>query len=223
MSRGRREQAPFLGTARQLADCLALRIRGGDLPAGTRLDPAFLTRLHNSSPSLVVDALALLEGAGDIRQVDGRWQVSADRPRGAREIIFRAQPALVTVARLAALRATPQDAEAISTARDRLVGLRGDGSPQSRADGYRELMLRLGEASGSDFLLGAVRRLLREAAVMVDALARIDMLLNPTPQSEGELLRLTKAVAACDAEAAAEAMEDHVIIISHQMDAMSRS
>jgi DNA-binding GntR family transcriptional regulator len=222
MSRNGEEEAPSVRSARQLADLLALRIRGGDLPAGTRLVPVVIAGLHGAPVALVEDALALLEAAEDASRDEEGWRVSDDRPRGAREIMIRAQPALIAIARLATIHATPRQAGAISAARDKLVGILGDGSPQSRADGYRELMLGLGDASGSEFLLATIRRLLREAAPMVDALARIDMLLNPAPRVEGELLRLVRAIDSRDVEAAAAAMEDHVILISHQLDAMAR-
>jgi DNA-binding GntR family transcriptional regulator len=221
MTRNSKEEAPSVGSARQLADRLTLRIRGGDLPAGTRLEPALIAALHGVPVALVEEALALLETAADTSRDGEGWCVSDDRPRGAREIMIRAQPALVAIARLAAERITPEEAAALEAARCKLVGLAGDGSPQSRADGYREFMLRLAEASGSEFLLGAVRRLLREGAAMVDALARMDMLLNPVPRADGELNRLVRAIDLRDAEAAAHAMEDHAILISHQLDAMT--
>jgi DNA-binding GntR family transcriptional regulator len=223
MARSGEEEAPSVGSARQLADRLTLRIRGGDLPAGTRLQPAVIAALHGAPVALVEDALALLEAAHDAGRDSEGWCVSGNRPRGAREIMIRAQPALLAIARLAAERTTPNEVAALAIARDKLVGLAGDGSPQARAEGYRELMLCLGKASGSDFLLGAIRRLLREGAAMVDALARMDMLLNPVPRADGELVRLVKAIEMHDPDAAAEAMEDHAIIISHQLDAMARN
>lgn len=216
------EDASSVRSARQMADMIAARIHGGDLPAGTLIDPALIASVHGTGVGLVEDALALLESGSEVRRSNGRWRVSNARPRGPREIMIRAQPALVAVARLAATRATARQISEIGIAREKLVGLVGDGGPQSRADGYREMMLWLGEASGSDFLLHAIRRLLREGAAMVDALARMDMLVNPVPRADGELIRLVAAIRAGDAEAAAAAMEDHVIIISHQLDAMSR-
>lgn len=222
MSAGRDEQVPSVATVRRLADELIRAIRGGDLPAGTPLDPARLALLHRTSEAAVLEALGLLESSGEAELIEGRWRVPTGRQRLAREIMIRGEPALIAAARLAAVRATAAEVAGMREARERLVGITGDGRPEARARAYRDVMLQLGEASGSGFLLGAIGQLLREAAVMIDALARMDRLLNPAPKTDGELARLISAIADKDPEAAGQAIEDHVILISHQLDAVSR-
>jgi DNA-binding GntR family transcriptional regulator len=221
MAGGHGESAAWHGTASALADELQLRIRGGDLPAGTRLDPGRLAAIHMAPSLLLLESLSLLEARGITVRADDGSHICAPRRGHARDIMLRARPALVAVVRLAATRASRQQIRTIADARDRLVGLAGDGSAAARAEGYRALMIGLADASGSTFLDRAIGRLLSEAAPLVEALCRVELVIHAVPPREGELLRLVEAVAAGDPDAAAEAADDHALLIGHRLDTLA--
>ena len=202
----------------ELADTLMARIRDGDLPSGTQLQPSCLASVLAASLDDVASALERLEGDGaTMREGDG-WVVRADRMASQREILARARPLLVSTARLAAQRCTPALAASFMALRDRVAGLSGDGTPPTRIRAYAALLRCLAGASGSAFHITAMERLLAEAQPTIEAIVRHNAMKRLPPDPDGELARLGRALMAGDPASAAQAAEDHVLLVSRQLD-----
>lgn len=205
----------------ELAAAILARIRGRDLPAGACLDPVRLAPVMAADKDRISDALRQLEQAGVAVSAGQVWKVRADRPVHPREILSRGKPALLAVARLAALHATPAQAAGISAARDRIGGIAGDGSPETRAAAYREMIERVARASNSLFHIKTLRQMLDETADLFVPIAARDMEMHPEPNPEGELVRLADAISAGDPDAAEAAMKDHLLLLACHMTALS--
>ncbi len=209
----------------EIVDAIVARLNTGirdrELPGGTILDPDSLAGRWNTSAANVVQALARLHEAGAILREDGGWRVRADRPTRPREILARAQPLFVAMARMAAENGNPAEAAAVSAARDQFAGLSGDATAQARADSYRELLKLVAKATHSDFLKQSVDRLLAEADGMILPIVKRDMRLFPASGPDQDLARLCRALMQGDVESAAAAMEDHLLIVGCHIQALS--
>jgi len=206
-----------------LADAILARIHDRELPAGALLDPARLSPVMEAREDQIAEALRLLEGKGVVVRTDSAWVVRHDRKAHAREVLARGEPVLLAIARLAAEHATPAEAARITSARDRLGGVSGDGSLATRAAAYRETLELVALASRSRFHVEALRQMLDETADLFIPIAGRDMQMFPRPNPDGELVRLARAIMAGDQDAAEVAMNDHLLLLARHMDALPQS
>ena len=203
-----------------LAEALLCRILDRDLPAGASLCPASLGPVMAAREDQLADALRLLEHRGVAVREGKGWIVSHDRKAHAREILSRGGPVLLAIARLAAEHATPAEAAAITSARDRIGGMSGDGEAATRAAAYREMMEKIAAASGCRFYQETLGRMLDETAELALPIAERYRLIYPVSNPDGELVRLAEAIMAADTAAAETAMEDHLMLLACHMDAL---
>ncbi len=207
-------------SAADLAQVLLEHIRGGDLPSSSVLCPDRLASVMHEEPERLAEALSLLEAMEETERAGTHWLVRSHRIGASRDILKRVRPLLMAVVRLAARRATPTEAEAISVEQARFSGRIGTGTHAERVDAYRRFLILLAEASGSLFYSASVAQLLKEADFMIEEAIRIDQERLTIPYYDGELLRLTEAIKASDEAAAAQAMQDHLLLVGRYLDLM---
>jgi DNA-binding GntR family transcriptional regulator len=205
-------------TAEALATVILQRIADGDLPAGLVLEPSRLSVLFNADAASIAAALELLEDAGATVRIDNSWMVRTDRQPGRHEVLQRAAPLLRAITSLAAERISPAEAAGLLAAYDRFAGLAGDGSAEARADGYRLFLRRLAEASGSSFHALGIATLLDDTGVLVDRFIAQLMLAPGRRPPDDPLARLAQALMASDAQEAATAIDDHLILLGRHID-----
>jgi DNA-binding GntR family transcriptional regulator len=206
-----------------LVPAILARIAGGDLPAGSELDPERLAMLFDAADADVAEALARLESLGATERDGLRWRVSRDRDGQARDLMHWIVPLLRAVVSLAVARAKPGEAAGILAAYDRFAGLAGDSSPGARAQGYRLVMERLAAASGSSFHVRTMAGLLDQAEPLVDRIVVHHMASRRTAEPDDELGRLAQALMQGNSAAASAALEDHLIILGHHLDRLAPS
>lgn len=134
-------------------------------------------------------------------------------PATPRELLERARPLFVSAARLAAERLTAADGLALRQACARM----NDPSPAARAAAYRALLLRVGEASGSSFHRAVIAALLREFGGLVDCGIIHDMDRMPA-RDNSDLDRLCEALESGNGRLAAQAAEDHLLVVGQILD-----
>jgi DNA-binding GntR family transcriptional regulator len=209
------------GGPNDLVPAILARIAGGDLPAGSELDPERLALLFESAGSDVEEALARLESLGATERVGRHWRVSRSRDGQARDLMHWIVPLLRAVVSLAVARTKPGEAAGILAAYDRFAGLAGDSSPGARAQGYRLLMERLAAASGSNFHVRTMAGLLGQAEPLIDRIVAHNMASRRTAEPDDELGRLAQAIMQGNPAAAEAALEDHLIILGHHLDRLA--
>jgi DNA-binding GntR family transcriptional regulator len=208
------------GRPDDLVSAILARIAGGDLPAGADIDPAVLARLFEATEPDIDDALLRLEAHGAVGRANGRWRVAEGGGGQGRDLLHWAVPLLRAVVALAAARITPVEAAGILAAYDRHVGLAGDGSAASRAEGYRQLMERLASASGSRFHMATMAGLLDQAEPSVQRMVVHQMASRRAAEPDDELGRLAAALMQGNAAMASAAIEDHLILLSRYLDCL---
>lgn len=216
---GRRE--PGEESVGGLAAEILRRIVDGDLPAGFELDPARLAGVFDTTPARTARALEQLEDAGATVRLGDIWMVRTDRPQPGREVLNRAGPLLRAITVLAVGRITPAEAAGLLAAYDRFSGLSGDPSQATRAEGYRVFMRRLADSAGSSFQALAMETVLAETADMLDRMLDQRMLPAALSDPDDELARLARALMASDGQAAADAIDDHIIILGRYLDQLA--
>ncbi|PZU48580.1 MAG: hypothetical protein DI568_07295 [Sphingomonas sp.] len=200
---GRRSPAAFgLG---DLASEIFSRVSGGHPQPGAQLSLARLSDDLNASAADILAALAELERAhAVVRNGDGWVLASQYDP-----LLARHRPQLEHLAADAAPRITPAQAAGLLAAFDRLAGLAGDGSAESRAQAYGLYLHRLADAVPDPGHAQAVAQYLAEAAETVKALAQAYLNRRP-PDPDAPLARLARAMMAGNTEAAEGAFQDHL-------------
>jgi DNA-binding FadR family transcriptional regulator len=118
---------------------------------------------------------------------------------------------------LAASRITPSEAAGLLAAYDRMAGLAGDGSPESRAGAYALYMRRLAAASGSSFHVLAADLMLAETTTLLESFFAADPQQPGRPGPTDELAWLARALMGGNAEAASEAVEKHLDLIARHL------
>jgi DNA-binding GntR family transcriptional regulator len=201
-----------------LASAIYFRIAGGDLPAGAELDPERLAPLFAASADAIAAALALLEAQGVTERFGPIWRVGSSRDGSLRDLMNRAAPILRAVVGLAAARITPAEAATLLAAYDRFAGLSADSSAAARAQGYRDLMNQLAQASGSSFHVRSVASLLDEATPLIDRMVSHRMAAQRIAEPDDDLGRLARAMMQSNASAASAALEDHLILLGRYLD-----
>jgi DNA-binding GntR family transcriptional regulator len=203
-----------------LASAIYVRIAGGDLPTGAELDPERLAPLFAASPDAVAAALALLEAQGATERFGPVWRVGRSRDGALRDLMNRAAPILRAVVGLAAARISPAEAATVLAAYDRFAGLSADSSAAARAQGYRDLMNQLAEASGSSFHVRSVEGLLDEATPLIDRMVAHRMAAQRIAEPDDDLGRLARAMMQSNPATASAALEDHLILLARYLDRM---
>jgi DNA-binding GntR family transcriptional regulator len=201
-----------------LASAILARIAGGDLPAGTELDPAKLAPVFEASADVVEAALALLEANGATERHSRIWRVSQNRAGPSRDLMNWVAPILRAVVGLSVARITPAEAAAVLSAYDRFAGLAGDGSLAIRTDGYLDMMQGLAGASGSSFHVRTMDKLLEAAAPLVERMVTHQMATRRQAETDDDLGRLARAMMQSNPAAASLALEDHLILLTRYLD-----
>jgi DNA-binding GntR family transcriptional regulator len=201
-----------------LASAILARIAGGDLPAGSELSPERLAVLYKADPADITEALRLLAAHGAAVQSGAQWHVRSSQHRPVRDVLHWLVPALRGVVTLAVARITPAEAARLLAAYDRYAGLAGDGTLATRAGGYRQLVERLAEASGSRFHALSITQLLDQAEPLLTRMVAHQMQSRRVAEPDDELGRLAQAMMRGHGPAASAALEDHLILLRRYLD-----
>ena len=201
-----------------LASAILARIAGGDLPAGSELDPVRLAILYDVPDADVGEALRLLAAHGAAERDGPVWRVAHGHSGQGRDLLHWLAPALRAVVSLAVARVTPAEAAGVLAAYDHYAGLAGDGTVLSRVQGYRMMLERLAAISGSRFHAGSLEGLLTQADTLLQRMVTHQMQSRRTPEPEDELGRLARAMMQGNAAAASAALEDHLILLGRYLD-----
>lgn len=201
-----------------LAPAILARIAGGDLPAGSQLDPARLAPLFEATDIEVAGALVRLEAHGATERHGSVWRVVPGQRAQGRDLLHWAVPLLRAVVSLASARIKPAEAARLLAAYDRFAGLAGDGSATSRQTGYRQMMERLAQASGSSFHVRTMQSLLDQAEPLVARMVSYQMASRRSAEPDDELGRLAQAMMQGNSATASAAIEDHLIILGRYLD-----
>jgi DNA-binding GntR family transcriptional regulator len=201
-----------------LAAAILARIAGADLAAGIELDPERLSHMFGASGPDVALALQRLEAHGAVRSERGSWRVATRRAGQGRDLSYWAVPLLRSIVALASARITPAEAAGVLAAYDRHVGLAGDGTPESRVEGYRLMMRRLAAASGSRFHTSSTAGFLDRAEAVLQRMVAHRMASRRMAEPDDELGRLAAALMQGNPQAAVAALEDHLILLGRYLD-----
>lgn len=205
-----------------VADRVAARIGGGDLPPGSWIDPAVNARLSGCSRRTFGEALAILAERGVVAHAvrNGRpaWQVPRHAPTTSRELVLRGRPMLLGLARMAADRGNPAARDALLAARALHLGIDGPGDLDARSQGYEAFLLILADLTGSAWMRKGVHALLDESRAMRLATIAGDIRLRLPPNTDGDMMRLARAIGARDPEGAVVAMDDHLLLVLHRFE-----
>ncbi|MEU9340056.1 GntR family transcriptional regulator [Streptomyces sp. NPDC048278] len=188
------------------------RIVSGELAPGDRLDPTEIAASLGVSRTPVREAILQLDSAGLVRRLPYRGVVVADVDLGLAEEVAALRIHLETLAaRIAVPRLRDEDLAAMRDAHERLESaLSGDDAQRDFNGLNRRFHMALYQRAGSSVLL-------REIEGLADQAERIrmhfDLRHSPAGQHHAAIL---DACERGDAEAAAAATRDH-ILITHRM------
>lgn len=136
-----------------------------------------------------------------------------NEPTGARELLERARPLFVSAVALAAERMSAEDRVHL---RGALARMR-DPSAQVRADAYRSLLKRIAAASGSSFHRAAISAIVAEFGTIIE-LGMVHDTARPAPSGQGDVERLCDALDIGNGRLAAQAAEDHLLVVGQIID-----
>lgn len=187
------------------------------------LDPESLAGLFAASVPAVEAALAELETRGLAIASGAIWRVADGGSASLQTVLNRVAPVLRAVVALAVARITPAEAAAVLSAYDRFAGLSADSGAAARAQGYRDLMQHLAEASGSSFHAQSLADLLVEARPLIDQFIARQMASARTAEPDSDLGRLARAMMQSSPTAAEAALEDHLASLQRTVDRQAQS
>ncbi len=192
------------------------------MSATADLDPAWVASQTSVDLAHVQAILNQLSAEGLVEQAaDGRFRVAATRP--GRNLSARIAPTLIAMAQLAATAASEADIAGLLAARNRMDSAIAALDAPARAEAYRDVITRIAAATGNSFYQLAAAQLLNETRSMIDALTTIDLQIYTADSRGGEMLRMVEAIAARNPALAAEAAQDHALIITLRLDQLAVS
>lgn len=202
----------------EVANRLAQSISSRDLPPGSKLCPAMLSFLLQQDKSEVEAGFVLLRQEGLVELTVDGWEVSRSSSTLPREVILRAAPTLIAIARFAASNGGPRAASELRNIYTIYRGIDGDGEVPTRAKAYEDFFTLLGELSGSIFLRRILDQLFGESIDIRYQIAKTEAEIGLRPEMDSELFRLIQAIAEQDCDSAGQAMDDHMLLLLHRFD-----
>ncbi len=139
--------------------------------------------------------------------------VSPSLPATPRELLERGRPLFVSAVALAAERISAADLSALRSACEQMC----DPSPTVRAAAYRAILRQIGEASGSRFHRAVIAAIVAEFGDLLERGIVHDMNRYPDWGSS-DLDRLCEALESGSSRLAAQAAEDHLLVVGQILD-----